>query len=103
MNIKALLDVDDQKQQLELPGIYPNPAKASDILNIPYNIAVPAMVTLDVYNIAGQKVATPYRSQEITGQHTIRWRPADDGLAPGTYMLHLSGANEKVVYRLSFY
>lgn len=69
---------------------YPNPARASNVVRIEYNISKSSDVNLKVYNAIGQLVANPYNSHEVAGVHTIQWRPSESNLTPGMYILCVS-------------
>jgi hypothetical protein len=65
---------------------YPNPF--SDGISFTYHLPANGMVSLDIYDVTGRKVASPEIGFEIAGSHT---RSLDLGaLAPGIYMARLS-------------
>ena len=71
------------------PG-YPNPFRA--ITTIPYDLPTPADVTLKVYNVLGQEVATLVRRTEEAGRHTVVWDGRDHSgahLGAGLYLYRL--------------
>ncbi len=80
---------------------YPNPARTSDVIKVEYNMPENALVTLKVMNAVGQVVATPYVSADIAGTHTIQWRASDAGLAPGTYIMHLSTGKNSITQKIN--
>jgi hypothetical protein len=54
-------------------------------------------VALDVYSVAGQKVATLLHGQRAAGRHSVRWDATDDHggqLASGVYLYRLSSADD---------
>lgn len=70
----------------ELGQNYPNPFNMST--NISFNLPSSGHVTLDVYNLLGQKVVTLADDQYPAGMVTINWDGRDksgDELASGTY------------------
>ena len=64
---------------------YPNPFNPATV--IPYQLAAPARVRLEVFNVLGQPVATLVEGEQAAGEHVARWdgtdaagRPAASGL-----------------------
>ncbi len=64
---------------------HPNPFNPSTTIR--YALAKPSRVTLKIYNLAGQEVATLVDDDKITGEHEIKWTPAN--LASGVYIYRL--------------
>ena len=56
---------------------YPNPFNPSTI--IPYQLASPAPVRLEVFNILGQHMATLVDEEQATGSYRARWRSVRGG------------------------
>ena len=50
---------------------YPNPFNASTVIK--YDLPRKANVTITVYNILGQRVATPVDAEQDAGYHEIVW------------------------------
>lgn len=73
---------------------YPNPVSAGTSTTIPYTLAVPATVSLAVYNTMGERVATLVDTQSRQGgRHSAEWNlRSDDGamLPSGTYFVRFS-------------
>lgn len=88
-------------KNISILNAYPNPASLSDIVKVQYNIANSETVTLNIFNAVGQKVATPYVSNEVKGGHTIQWRASEHGLTPGLYFMEISSASGKQVQRIT--
>lgn len=73
---------------------YPNPFNISTMIN--YNLKYDGPVSLNLYNILGQKVATLADDVQKAGPHSILWR-ADD-IASGIYFARLkSGGETKLI------
>jgi hypothetical protein len=64
---------------------YPQPFNPST--NIRFEVTGPGQVSLIVYNILGQAVATLVNGQLPAGRHEVTWRPR--GLASGVYFYRL--------------
>lgn len=62
-----------QLQELLLAPNYPNPFNAGTILSFSIPAGNPRFVQLDIFNIAGQKVATPFAANATPGRHAIQW------------------------------
>jgi hypothetical protein len=73
----------------ELPRNYPNPFNAQT--TICYALAQAGPVTLSIYNIMGQKVATLFDGVQQAREHRVVWDAA--GVTSGVYFYHLSGAD----------
>ncbi len=70
---------------------YPNPFNPET--EISYSIPSGSHVTLEVYNITGQKVVTLIDGYQEAGRHTARWDSRDeqgDGVASGIYLYRLT-------------
>ncbi len=67
---------------------YPNPFNPST--KIEFSIPVPANVTLDIFDISGQKVATVISGQMNAGYHFVNVDAAKYGMSSGTYVYRLS-------------
>lgn len=68
----------------------PNPFSSSTALHFATPRA--GMVSVKVYNVAGQRVATLHDGAMEAGEHTLEFAP--QRLAPGTYFVHMVAGNE---------
>jgi hypothetical protein len=77
--------VEGRPAAVELRGAFPNPARGETV----FRFAVPTSdhVTLRVYNVAGQRVATLIDARLPAGEHSALYR--FPGLAPGMYFAEL--------------
>lgn len=69
---------------------YPNPFNGGTIIQ--YSCAADANVTLNIYNILGQKVKTLVSAPMPAGVHTVSWDGRDDHggqVASGIYLYRL--------------
>jgi len=64
----------------ELFANYPNPFNAGTTIR--YQLAKPAQVTIKMFNLLGQQVATLRDEYQPAGRYTIQWNGADDSGAP---------------------
>ncbi len=75
--------------EFELSQNYPNPFNGSTLISF----ALPSAsdISLDIFNIMGQRVASLAMGPMIAGRHAIRWDA--DGLASGLYFVRLAAGN----------
>jgi hypothetical protein len=70
---------------------YPNPYNATTLIR--YECAVDAFVSLKVYNILGQEVATLVSERKSAGIHAVAWDSKDKNgmlLASGLYLYRIA-------------
>ncbi|MCP4580394.1 MAG: T9SS type A sorting domain-containing protein [candidate division Zixibacteria bacterium] len=85
-------DITGPENSLEIPrefalvGSYPNPFNAS--ATIKYNLAASSQVTIEIYDILGQKVTTLVDNRQPAGYHQVTWNAAD--MATGMYFYKLN-------------
>jgi hypothetical protein len=65
---------------------YPNPFNSSTTVR--YSIPRTERITLKVYNLMGQEVATLEDGRRAGGVHDVHWR--SDGFPSGMYIYHLN-------------
>ena len=78
-------------QEIALGQNYPNPFNPSTI--IPYQLASPSLVRLEVFNILGQRVATLVDGPQEAGVYRARWDGTDasgGAAAAGVYIYRLT-------------
>ncbi|MDA1126433.1 MAG: PKD domain-containing protein, partial [Bacteroidetes bacterium] len=68
---------------------YPNPFNPSTLIQ--YSIAEPGNVTLEVYNMLGQKVAQLVNGTQNAGAHTVQFDAS--ALSSGVYIYQLKAGN----------
>ena len=70
-----------------LQNNYPNPFNPETTIS--FNIPRSGIVSLDIFNIRGQKVKTLLNGHQDAGQHNVVWNGRDDngnGVASGVYL-----------------
>jgi hypothetical protein len=80
----------------ELKGAYPNPFNPSTTVS--FSLAEAGEVTLDIFNVKGQKVKTLLQEIKERGNHAVVWNGKDDAgrdLGSGIYFYRLQ-ANDYV-------
>ena len=93
----------DMQRDFSLPtefavtGNYPNPFNASTRIN--YQLPEASQVTLEVYNLLGQKVATLLNGHEEAGYHTVNWDASQ--YSSGIYLYRLTAGDKVVTQRMT--
>jgi len=80
---------------------YPNPFNPST--TIEYNIPMDGMISLDIYNVLGQKIKTLYSGHQSAGSHSLVWdatNASGEAVSTGVYIYSLSGANAHVTQKM---
>ena len=74
----------------ELKAIYPNPFNPT--VNISYSLKEQTSVTIEVFNIKGQKVKTIINEMQELGNHKVSWSGHDNNnhkTASGIYFVRI--------------
>jgi len=77
-----------------LDSNYPNPFNPETTIR--YSVEKPGKVTLEVYNILGQKVKTLVNDTKDKGSHNVVWNGKDqagNNVASGVYFYHMKNGN----------
>ncbi len=80
--------------EISLEQNYPNPF--NPVTNIEYRLPERTSVSIEVFNSAGQKVATLVDGERPAGRHSIKWDGTDDSgirVSSGIYLYRLSAGN----------
>lgn len=85
-------------QAFNVAPCYPNPFNAA--VTVPFSLATPGEVSVSVYNILGERVATLVSGQLAAGSHEARWMP--QGIGSGTFLVQVSAAGQTAVQRLTY-
>lgn len=83
-------------REFNLQQNYPNPF--NPVTNIQYTVPSAGKVSLTVYNIVGQKIATLVNSKQTAGIYTVQFDGA--GLASGVYFYKLEAQNHVQVNKM---
>ena len=76
---------------------YPNPFNPTT--NIQYSVAEAGPVTLTVYNVMGQKVATLVSETKSAGTYRVSWDAAN--MASGIYHYRLQAAGQVLTRQMT--
>lgn len=83
--------------EINLEQNYPNPFNPSTVIS--YSLPEVSQVSLDVYNLTGQRVATIDQGQKSAGSHSINF---DAGhLSSGVYIYRLSTGNTVISKKMT--
>ncbi len=94
-NFGEAVDGEDIPQVNSSIDIYPNPFNPST--NISYSMAQDGFVTIDIYNIRGQKVETLFNGHQDAGTHTLTWNAQ---VAGGIYFAVMNTGNKQIVQKM---
>lgn len=96
--VSALAELEPETGgQFKLGQNFPNPYSGET--TVPFHLTNPAEVQLDLFNLAGQKVATIAAGNLGQGDHTLPVNPKSLGLPVGNYVYQLEVANSYGTFR----
>ncbi|MGD8782102.1 MAG: T9SS type A sorting domain-containing protein, partial [Ignavibacteria bacterium] len=73
---------------------YPNPFNPSTTIS--YSLPQAGQVTLDIYNLLGEKIETLVNEYQTEGEHQLQWKP--EGLSSSIYFVRmLAGSKIKTI------
>jgi hypothetical protein len=90
-------------KEYSLRGNYPNPFNAKTFIS--FALPQDSRVTLDIYNILGQKVRTLVDEKMTAGYKNVEWDGTDvngQGVSSGVYLYKLKADNFTRVNRMTF-
>ncbi len=94
-----------EEEQMNIPdntilfGNYPNPFNSSTTISFDLSLTS-SFVTLDIYNVNGQKVKTLISSRLTAGRHSVLWDGNDKNNKPvssGIYFYELKSKNYTII------
>ena len=99
----AVDDFNDVPTEFGLNQNYPNPFNPTT--NIKYQVPQSSRVSLTVYNMLGQKVATLANEFKTAGYHNVVWNATDDfgqHVSSGVYFLRMQAGDFTKTMRMTF-
>lgn len=84
-------------QSISLHQNYPNPF--NPVTRIQYDLPEAADVRLEVFNMAGQRVATLVSGHQSAGSHSVSF--SGQGLASGIYLYRLQVGNQSIIRKMT--
>ncbi len=96
ITVESLTSVEDDNagatpKSFDVSQNYPNPF--NPVTNIPYSLSSRTRVTIEVFNVAGQRVSTLLDREQSAGQHMVTWdgTNTNGGQVPsGVYMYRIA-------------
>ena len=88
--------INQQPQQFELNQNYPNPF--NPITRIEYSVPKSGYITLKVYNILGQEIASLYEGFQSSGNYTIAFNGSE--FSSGVYLYQMKAHNFSDIKRM---
>lgn len=101
--VKLTGSVDNLPKEYSLGGNYPNPFNAKTLIS--FALPQQSKVTLDIYNILGQKVRTLVDGTMPAGFQKVEWDGTDRnglGVSSGVYLYKLTANDFVRVNRMTF-
>lgn len=90
-------EITSESYEFELNQNYPNPFNPST--SITYSVDEQAEVSLNVYNVLGQKVATLVNTSQVAGNYTVTWDAQN--LSSGVYIYKLKAGNRVITRKMN--
>jgi subtilisin family serine protease len=83
--------------EFTLDSPYPNPFNST--VRIPFEVNVERPLTLSIYNVTGQKIATLVDHEALAvGAHQVMWTA--DGVASGVYLVRLTNGSRALTQKI---
>ncbi len=82
---------------------YPNPF--NPITTIGYELGKESQITIDIYNIAGQRITTLVNESKVPGKYSVVWDGKDEygnTVSTGTYLYRLKAGNHIETKKVMF-
>lgn len=96
VNLKTGIERKDLPREYALAQNYPNPF--NPVTTITYALPAPQHVSLEVYSITGQKVATIFEGPQTAGYHSVKFDASH--LASGMYLYRINAGRFSSVKKL---
>ena len=90
-------ETEDSPAAFALEQNYPNPFNPSTTIS--YSVQEAGAVSIIVYNLMGQKVATLLDETKAAGQYNVRWNAA--GAASGMYYYRLEAGGQSITRKMT--
>jgi glycosidase len=87
----------ESTEEGRLLQVFPNPSEDFSIRII---LDHPTVLTVEVYNMTGQKVDEIFSGRLPGGSHQLSWSGREEGLSPGIYFLRAVTADDSEVLKL---
>lgn len=87
-----------QTPERNILSVYPNPFNST--VNIAYDVAEKALVSMDIYSINGIRVASPLNKIVLSGKYVVRWDASH--LPAGIYLVRIVIGDETARQRMIY-
>ena len=81
--------------------VYPNPSSGNTTIN--YSLIEKSQITIDLFNVVGEKITRLVNSPMPAGNHSASFDLKQIGVKPGSYIIKITGENESKTVRLTIY
>jgi len=89
-------DLVNHPTDFDIISNYPNPFNAST--TIEYNIAVPGVVTVEIYDMLGRKIDTIFKGMASAGNNSVTWNA--DNYGSGIYFSRIQTGDISAIRKL---
>jgi len=89
------------KRSFSLIGNYPNPFNPST--NIEFNLETGSTISIDIFNLLGQKIKSIQNGYLTNGKHSVKWNGKDEkgkSVGSGLYFARISDGKMSVTQKL---
>ena len=88
-----IIDEIKKPEEFKLHANYPNPFNIST--NFPFELPESSDITIEIYNLKGEKIDTIKKTNLPSGYHTITWRASD--LSSGIYFYRIIAGDKSKI------
>ncbi len=88
---ESVTEIVEVPRSMQIASVFPNPFNPSTTIR--YQLGSEMKLSVQVYNLQGQRVETLFEGSQNTGSHSLTWNAA--GFATGVYFIHLQ--SEEIV------
>ncbi|MEN6445402.1 MAG: T9SS type A sorting domain-containing protein [Candidatus Cloacimonas sp.] len=102
VNYTQMVDISDEVQ-IPLLALYNYPNPFNPETHIQFSLSEPSEVSVDIYNLKGQRVKTLFQGFAESGMHTVLWNGKDNNnydCASGVYFYKLQTKDKTLVRKM---
>jgi hypothetical protein len=86
--------------KVDFRGAYPNPFSGET--NFAFSLVEDMNISIDVYNMNGQKVSSITNTNFTAGSHVLRWNAEAEGASEGIYFIRMQTEEEVITRKVVF-
>ena len=83
-----------------LQRVVADPNPSSQAVHLRYDLSVRGWAKIEIYDLAGHLVATPFEGEQSAGPQDVVWAPENGQVRAGVYFARVTAADTKRVVRL---